>query len=122
MSTMTDKLAVEWRDTVNFVLGLWLLVSPWMLAYAAHETATANAVIVGAAVAVAAAAAIYAFQLWEEWANVALAAWLIVSPWVLKFEALQTATWNQVAVGIAVGALALWSANVEHGGRTASRK
>ncbi len=115
MSAITDKITVEWRDAANLVLGVWLAASPWILGYAAQQTPTTNAALVGIVIALAAAAAVYAFQAWEEWVNVALAAWLVVSPWLLAYSTHQTATWNQVAVGVLVGLLALWSANVEHG-------
>ncbi len=122
MSKLTEKLTTEWQDTVNFVLGGWLIVSPWILGYAAQQVPTNNAVVVGVIIAVAAAAALYAFQVWEEWVNAALAAWLIVSPWVLGFGTDQAAAWNQYAVGVLVGVLALWSANIEHGSGTPMAK
>ena len=115
MSKLTDKLSNEWQDSINFVLGVWLIASPWVLAYAAERVPTTNAVVVGAIIALAAAAALYAFQAWEEWVNVALAAWLIFSPWVLGFSTLQIAMWNHVAVGVAVLVLALWSTTISHG-------
>ena len=122
MSAITDKITVQWRDATNLVLGVWLIVSPWILGYVAQQAPTVNAVVVGVVITLAAAAAIYAFQTWEEWANVALAAWLVVSPWVLKYDAMQTATWNQVAIGALVGLLALWEANTEHGSGTRATK
>ena len=54
--------------------------------------------------------ALIAFQKWEEWVNAALAAWLIVSPFILAFGTQTTVTWNQVAVGVLVGMLAIWAA------------
>jgi hypothetical protein len=61
-------------------------------------------------IAVAAIAALVAFQKWEEWVNAALAAWLIVSPYILGFSALASALWNQIVVGVLVGILAIWAA------------
>ncbi|WP_420107554.1 SPW repeat domain-containing protein [Mesorhizobium qingshengii] len=39
-----------------------------------------NQHIVGVAVVILAAVALFAFKSWEEWLNVALGAWLLVSP------------------------------------------
>ena len=114
MSRLTDKLSAEWQDAGNLLLGLWLAVSPWPLAYASERTPMINAVAVGVIIAVAAAGALYAFHAWEEWVNVALAAWLIASPWLLNFSTLQVATWNQIAVGTLVAILALWSTTADH--------
>lgn len=123
MSKLTDKITAEWQNAANFVLGLWLAISPWLLNYTSQQTAMNNAIAVGVVIAVVAASALYAFHAWEEWINVALAAWLIASPWVLGFASSQTPTWNQLAIGLLVGGLALWSANIEHGsgGHLASR-
>jgi hypothetical protein len=115
MSKITEKITAEWQDAANLILGIWLMASPWVLTYANDQTPTTNAVIVGAVIALAAAGALYAFQIWEEWLNVALAAWLVVSPWVLGFSTVRTAALSHVVTGLLVGVLALWSANVEHG-------
>lgn len=122
MSKVTDKLSREWQDAANLVLGVWLIVSPWLLAYAVEQAPTANAVAVGAIITLAAAAALYAFQQWEEWINVALAAWLLVSPWVLGFGTQQIPTWNQIVVGILVGVMAVWSTTIEHGSKGLASK
>ncbi|MDN2566868.1 SPW repeat protein [Aquibium sp. A9E412] len=37
----------EWEEWANLVLGAWLFVSPWALAYAAEQSAAWNAYIVG---------------------------------------------------------------------------
>ena len=48
------------------MLGIWLVLSPWALAYAGEVTAAWNAYVVGAIVAVAAFAALIAFQVEEQ--------------------------------------------------------
>ncbi len=115
MAKFTEKLSNEWQDTANFVFGIWLAASPWLLSFAPQQVPTVNSVVVGLITAAAAASALYAFRLWEEWLNVALAAWLVISPWVLAYSTQHVPTWNQVIVGALVGVLALWSANIEHG-------
>jgi SPW repeat len=109
-----NKLTAFWQDTANLVLGIWLAVSPWILLYAGQTAPAWNAHIVGVVIAVMAGAALLAFQRWEEWVNAALAAWLILSPWILGYSGLQTVVWNQAVVGLLVGALALWSAATDH--------
>jgi hypothetical protein len=119
MTTFKEKLTTQWMDAGNLVLGIWLAVSPWALGYAAEATPAWNAHIVGVIIAVAAFAALAAFQKWEEWVNTALAAWLIVSPFILGFSALSYALWNQIIVGVLVGALAIWAVVAAPGGVTA---
>ncbi|HZP98192.1 MAG TPA: SPW repeat protein [Reyranella sp.] len=122
MTDIAKKLNDQWQDTANLVLGIWLLISPWLLGYAAESKPAWNAHTVGVIVAVAAVAALIAFQKWEEWVNVALAAWLIVSPYLLGFASLQVALWNQFVVGVLVGLLAIWAAVTLPGGGFAARR
>lgn len=110
MPTFSDRLTTHWRDVANLVLGLWLAISPWALSYMMEAIPAWNALVVGMIIAVAAAATLIAFHKWEEWVNVVLAIWLIVSPFVLGFAAHTTATWTHIIVGVLVGILALWTA------------
>lgn len=109
MVDIGKRLTVQWKDAVNIVLGLWLIASPWALGFVTDPAPTWNAWAVGVIIAVAAFAAMVAFNKWEEWAEVALGAWLIVSPYLLGFEMAMTPTINQAAVGVIVAGLAIWS-------------
>jgi hypothetical protein len=111
MATFNDKITHQWRDAANLVLGIWLALSPAALSYMEHTTPAANGSLVGIVIAVAAAAALISFRMWEEWVNVALGAWLVVSPFVLDYAAHSSPPWlwNQIAVGVLVGGLALWT-------------
>ncbi|BCP65887.1 SPW repeat protein [Thermus thermophilus] len=44
---------------------------------------------------------------WQDWANLVLGLWLVLSPWILGFSGTSSATWNAVIVGLLVGLLAL---------------
>ena len=98
-------------DWVNLVLAVALLVSPWVLAFPAGA-ATYNAVIAGLIIGLVAIGAIVAFAQWEEWVNLLLGVWAIISPFVLGFAADTTAMWTHVVIGLVVAVLAaveLWS-------------
>jgi hypothetical protein len=115
------KLTAQWKDAVNLVLGLWLILSPWALHFAAVRAPLWNASAVGLIIAVAALAALISFQRWEEWIEAALGLWLIVSPYLLGFTAQMNATVNQVIVGLIVAALAVWAAAAAETDRRAMR-
>jgi SPW repeat len=115
MTKMQGRLPFQWRDALNLILGIWLAVSPFALSYADQTVPALNALATGAAIAGAAVAALIAYRIWEEWISAILAAWLIVSPWILDVGGLQTAGWNQVVVGMLVGGLALYSAATARG-------
>ena len=109
-----QNITSDWQDSINFLLGLGLLLSPWTLNYVAEGGAALNAHIVGAVIVLMALAALFAFRFWEEWISAVLGAWLIVAPWVLNFSGNSVATRAHVLIGIAVFVLAMWSAT-EHG-------
>ncbi len=121
MTDIAKKINDQWQDCANLVLGIWLLISPWLLGYAAEAKPAWNAHTVGVIIAVAAAAALVAFQKWEEWVNVGLAAWLIVSPYLLGYDSLQAALWNQLIVGVLVGLLGIWAGVTLPGGLAKGR-
>jgi hypothetical protein len=99
----------HWQDAVNAVLGAWLLLSPWAVGYADEAVATGNAVIVGLALMAGALGAILVPRAWEEWAEAALGAWLVVAPWVLGFAGQTDARMSAVSLGAVIVALALWT-------------
>ncbi len=109
MANVGSKLSRQWHDAVNVLLGLWLVISPWLLGYTAESMAAWNAWVPGVIIAVAAIAALTAFHEWEEWVNALLGVWLVISPWILGYAAVAAAMWNHVIVGIVCAALAIWA-------------
>lgn len=105
---MTAKMK-HWQDPVNLILGLWMIVSPWLLGYESEAAATSNAVILGIVIAVLAALELFNVTAWEEWGNFVLGLWLVISPWVLGFRSVSSAMSNDVVIGILVAVLAIWA-------------
>jgi hypothetical protein len=96
-------------DVANLILGAFLFVSPWIFGFDAG-TVSQNAYITGIAIAILAIAALAAFAVWEEWLNLIVGLWALVSPWVLGFQG-TTAMTVHVIIGAAVAILAaieLW--------------
>src|ERR1700716_213626 len=96
-------------DVANLILGAFLFVSPWIFGFDAGR-ATENAMIAGIVIAVLAIAALAAFAVWEEWLNLIVGLWTLVSPWVFGFQG-TTAMTVHVVIGAAVAILAaidLW--------------
>jgi hypothetical protein len=99
----------KWCDVVNLVLGALLFLSPWILGFDAG-TVSQSAYFSGIVIAVLAIAALAAFAVWEEWLNLIVGLWTLVSPWVLGFQG-TTAMTVHVIIGAAVAILAaieLW--------------
>jgi SPW repeat len=101
------SLPRQWEDWASWVFGIWLCISPWALEFDLQSVPTRNAVIVGALIILAEVVTLSIFRPWEEWINVVLGAWLIVSPWALGVAS-AAAKANFVVVGALVVALALY--------------
>ncbi len=96
-------------DVANLILGAVLFLSPWMFGFEAGM-ASENAYITGVVIAVLAIAALAAFAVWEEWLNLIVGLWALVSPWALGFQGTNAMTVH-VVIGAAVAILAaieLW--------------
>lgn len=103
------KQIKHWQDPLNAVLGVWVILSPWVLGYQDTRLAMINALVVGLALSAAALGAIFVPRAWEEWTEVVLGAWLVIAPWVFGFSTHYQATLGTVATGLVVVALALWT-------------
>ena len=104
----------KWRsesvlDLYNLLLAAILFGTPTFLAHASR-TADLDLGLTGAAIIILSIAAMIAFSIWEEWVNVALGLWLVVSPWSLGF-AHTRAMHFAIGIGITIAFLAaldLW--------------
>ncbi len=99
----------HWQDPVNAVLGVALVLSPWVLDYSSESFAMSNAVVIGVALVATALGAMLAPKAWEEWTEAVLGLWMIMSPWVLAFTHVQAAMYVAVGIGLIVVLLALWT-------------
>jgi hypothetical protein len=99
----------RWQDWVNVILGVWMVISPWVLGFEASQAAARTAWILGAAVIVFAAIGIYMHEAWEETINIVLGICLAGSPWAFGFAEHTTAATNAVIVGVLVIAFGIWA-------------
>jgi len=123
MLTLTRDYAAQARtaSAINIMLGIWLLVSPWMFKYSAMgPAATLNSVIVGALIAVLAAVRLHSWRDTTPFSgvNLVLALWTIASPWVYGYAANANVVFadgyvngvrDNVILGVVIAALAIWS-------------
>jgi hypothetical protein len=108
--TMNQWANAKLCDVGNLILGGILFFSPWLFNLPAGSESQ-NALISGIVIVVLSIAALAAFVIWEEWLNLIVGLWLIVSPWVLKFQG-TSAMRIDVVIGIIVAVLAaveLWT-------------
>lgn len=102
-----------WHEWIILAFGLWLLCSPWWLQYFTgrpytdQTAASWNSILFGLAIVYFAIWSLVLPQKWEEWINLLLGLWLVISPWALGFDSYTIAMVNMVIVG---GVIALSAA------------
>ena len=96
-------------DLYNLLLAALLFVSPWLFRLT-NSPGKMDLWATGAVIAVISLAAMTAYRNWEEWANLLLGLWLIISPWLLGFAHTRAMHFS-IGVGVVVAFLAaldLW--------------
>lgn len=111
------KSSAKMASGLNLLLGLWLIIAPFIFSYAT-AAASSNDLTIGVTIAILALIRVFKVSgtSWASWVNVALGVWLLVAPFVLRY-ADPAALWNDLIVGIAVICLGIWSAGVSRGPR-----
>lgn len=99
-----------WSSWVNILLGIWVLISPFVLAFEL-TTATWNNIVTGFVVGVLALIQLSAPNQtgWSR-INVLAGVWLVMSPFALGFFSVD-GLWNNVIVGIIIAAFSLGNAS-----------
>jgi len=94
-----SSIGSGWRDSIELVIGLWLLVSPLALGFFSNPTASLTTILVATVVFFVSQLGIANQQPWEEWINLTAASVLIISPWLFGYAAEIAATWNALIAG-----------------------
>jgi predicted MFS family arabinose efflux permease len=101
----------RWQDWFCMVLGILMAASPWLVGYTGLEDATLNAVMVGFLVFALSALALTLLDHWEAYLNAMLGAWLVLSPWLLRFEDYEMVKFTHLALGafiLVIAAQEIW--------------
>ena len=100
-----------WEDFLGMLLGALIVASPWLAGPAPGQLVFLNTALVGTLVFALAALSFVGLQRWEEVAEMACGAWLIVAPFALDYaDGGQLQYWH-FALGLGVVLLAgleLW--------------
>lgn len=104
------------------LLAAWLIVSPFLVGFGYSAAAVTNNIVCGG---VALILAIPRFmgsyrEAWMSWIDCVIGVWVLISPWALGFAHNRGAMMNNLLTGIAMAALACWSAlaHVSAGGES----
>jgi hypothetical protein len=108
MANFREKKVEHFQDWLNLALSVLLFISPWVLGFAGEQQPAWNAWACAIIIAVFSVAALVNFAEWEEWVNLVVGLWLVISPWILQFSAVTSAMWTAVIIGVIVAVLAAW--------------
>jgi len=94
----------------NLVLGIWLILSPFLFSYS--SSAMTDSIILGAIIAILAIIRLSApAQTWACWLSGIAGLWLIIAPFIIgPIES--TVLWNQIIVGLALAVFGFWSSTM----------
>lgn len=96
-------------SNINILLGIWLILAPFLLSYSGLSTPTWNDIIIGILVIGVALLRTFGYGMaGTSWVNVVLGVWLILAPFVLNYRSNATPRWNDVILGILIVIFA-WS-------------
>lgn len=114
---MRDVLKTHrtWEDYLGLILAVAVGLSPWFREEALPRAAYANAAVIGVTLLLLAQFELIRTRYWEELAELACGAWLIASPFLLRYAGAGDLRVLQWILGIAVAALAVleyWQSRV----------
>lgn len=100
---------VSWQNWTTLVLGIWVFLTPWLISHHMainlENSVNWNAWVVGGIVAVSAGMALQELEPWEEWVNLVVGVWFVLSPWIFGYAGESTLMWNSVIVGAVIAVL-----------------
>lgn len=112
-ATHTDTSQVKVASGLNFLAGVWMVISAWVYGAIYTSGSAWNSIIVGIVIAVFAAIRFFSPRsaVALSWINALLGIWVIISPWVYGYSGTNAPRmWNSVIFGIIVLILGVWSA------------
>jgi uncharacterized membrane protein len=107
---------MAWRNIVNALIGIWFIISSWVLAVTAHTAAMWTSIAGGAIFLILAGTAalnpVARRQAWIQYVNGLVGIWFIIAPWVLGFANRPTETWTSWVPGAIALILSAWNLGV----------
>lgn len=107
-SIQSAKIATN----TNIGIGVWLILAPFILGYSGLPAPMWNDVVCGVLIVVLGGIRTSGIlqNVGLSYTNAGIGAWLIAAPFVLGYSNLPAPMWNDIAVGVLVLVLGIWSA------------
>jgi hypothetical protein len=106
---VSPRSALRAASIIDIILGIWVLISPWVLVFIFPAQLWNNVAVGGLIVILSGIQASAPLKsLGISWLNFLLGLWLIISGFVMGPPAQPTFFWNQVILGIVVAIASIW--------------
>lgn len=103
------KTWIRWQDWATVVLGVVLVLAPWVLGTISSAFAV-DAWFVGMLSIIVALLSLYQPRRFiMEWITLLLGVWLFLSPWLLSFTVLSGAAWIAWIIGLLLVMVSGWT-------------
>lgn len=106
---LTHDSRVRAFSAIEVLLGIWLIVTPWVLGAPGQRVATSGIVVGVIAVICGVVRFARKHTAVFGWIVVLAGAWTVMSPWVLGEEQAYSRTWNYVIVGVLLALIEAYS-------------
>lgn len=94
---------------LTMAAGLWLAVAPLLLGYAPFQAVAWHNAFIGLLVAALAAGRAFGTTgAWADWTNVVLGAWMLMAPYMLRYDYAEFARVHDMVLGGLILVAALW--------------
>lgn len=111
MQEEADRESVRGLSSINFLIGVWLIISPYILNYTTSGAKT-NQVIFGIVVLILSGIRFLAPRAtWSSFLNGLAGLWLIIAPFIINYDR-SVAYWNEIVFGILVALIAFSNSSI----------
>lgn len=106
-----DRESVRGLSSINFLIGVWMIISPYILNYTSGAAKT-NQVIFGIIVLILSAIRFLAPRAaWSSFLNGLVGLWLIIAPFILSYNR-TVAYWNEIVFGVLIALIAFSNSSI----------
>ncbi len=105
-----NSTTYRWGSILSAIValsGVWQIAAPFVLDFTDQQIAMPNAIVTGSLLLIFGALAFFGASYWSrtvvrafDWLAALTGFWLLISPWVLDYEAIVPAFWSAIIVGL----------------------
>jgi len=102
---------VKTRGIINAVIGIWLVIAPWMLGFLYDAGATSASIVFGTLQVIMSfwETTKSGWNSWQNWISLITGLWFVLFPFVYSLT--DGVLWSSIILGLMTVLFSLWSLN-----------